>query len=262
MKRRYFIGIFSALIAGCKKVFVDENDNYSEETINSSEIIEMSSTKVQVGPRLRSPTVAAGTTASNGWNGFKPLEVISTTKVRSTFDGVKLAGKANQMEVGLTVLIGDFELQMGYRKAGSSTVPFTDYLMKTPVTINILNGGIANFFLNAKNTFEIYKSGTATYRYALNGGDVVEYVFLDDLPIKETNVATLTIGGGKFPKINYYPALEYESGGNYISAIHGRNLYGASNVGFEGKLQNVLLRDNEVNSGTSIAKTDYGASLW
>lgn len=209
-------------------------------------------------------SAATGTLSTSGFNGCKVVEAISTTKVKSTFDVKKLSGKSTaQIEVGCEVVIGDFVFQMGYRKNSNTTSPFTDYDYRTPMnSISFLNGGRGPFTFNAKNVFEIYKYSTAVYRYALNGTDIIQFEMLEDLPITHANLHILTISASKIPTINFYPAIEYESGGNYIHALGGRNTYGAGIAGFEGSEQDGSLRDNELNAGSSIPFTDYAATLW
>jgi hypothetical protein len=191
------------------------------------------------------------------FNGAKVHETIKTTRCRSTFDGVKLTG-GNQMEVGFQVVVGDLVLQMGFRKSGNKTIPFTDYRTSRPV--NVINGD-GPFYINAKNTFEVYRHGL-NYRYKRNGVDILEFVFDSEVFITDANVHTLAIDVRKFPKVNFYPAVEYDIDGAYVSAFSGINIYGNSIVGFEGREQNISLRMNEVNAGSSIAKIVYGSKLW
>lgn len=266
MDRKFFIKIvglatLGSLLNSCRKYTFEST--MIQETITRDLTQKLYNMANETENVRNSSRTGSTTTISNGFNGCETVEDISTTRVKSTFDAVRLSGKSTyQIEVGMLVSIGDLVLQAGYRKAGSKTIPFTDYSYKTPVTINILNGGTAPFTLNAKNTFEVYKYATATYRYRRNGVDVLEFVLQSDLDITYANVHTLTIGGGSIPTVNFYPAIQYDSGGNYIHAISGKNVYGASNVGFEGNIQNNSLQDNELNAGSNIAKTGYGVTLW
>lgn len=264
LKLTGFTGLLLALDS-CRKYTGDLFDPiWIKETITedkTNKLINMAN--VAENFRNSGRVSVSSTTSLNGFNGCEPLESILTTRVKSTFDGVKLTGKSTiQIEIGMVAVMGHFVLQVGYRKAGSRTVPFTDYSNPDPMVITPLNGGTGPFYTNAKNTFEVYKYAPAIYRYRRNGVDIVQYELLTDVDIKDMNVHTLVIGGGKIPVVNFYPALQYDSGGNYINAVAGRNIYGASDVGFEGQNQNGSLNLCELNAGSTIAKTAYGDLLW
>lgn len=195
----------------------------------------------------------------NGFNGCEPYEDVYTKKAKVTFDAVRFNGKANQAE-----LAADFSIyhpqygvilanQTGLRKRDAKTIPFTDRRVSDIVVTEIIDGYI-NIMWGDKNEWEMYAEDSTHFIFAVNTKKILRFTVPSGSMIVDFNLHSLSVAYSSFPFCNAYPALLRDSSGFYVSPIGIRNIWGESNVGYNGHIQNQTLSHNEINLGGSTPK--------
>lgn len=184
--------------------------------------------------------------------------------VRTTCDVVKFSG-ADKKSLSITMHTDNgYFVQTGYHTFSGSTVPFLQ------VWLNGQQVGTDAVFLanpplnfGGKQSFSIYNvPGTTKWRSTRGGIDCIEFT----LGSQAGNNAVLYTEIGpvaspsKFPKINFYPAIEILIAGQWQMPSSG--IVVVSTWGIEGQLQKPLLRADELNIGTGIPIIPYDTYLW
>lgn len=184
--------------------------------------------------------------------------------VRMTCDVVQFRGN-DKKSLSITMYTDNgYFIQTGYHTSFGSTIPFTQvWLNGQQVGVGVTF--IANPPLNfgGRQSFSIYNVlGTTKWRTTRGGIDCLEIELFSQQGDRATLYTEIgpVLTPSKFPKINFYPAIETYVNGNWQS--HSSGIVTSSTWGIEGQVQNSLLQANELNIGTGIQVIPSGTILW
>ena len=183
--------------------------------------------------------------------------------VKTTCDVVKFKG-SDKKSLSITMYLSNgLFIQTGFHTSFGSTLPFTGVYSgstQVPVNISVINNPVLMF--GQRQSFAIYKVGGNIWRTQVDGIDCFEIDFGSDLigynPVLYTEMYASR--AGRFPNINFYPAIELYNG-TWQGAASGA-VSACYEWGLEGSIQNTSLQMNEVNIGSSYNQLNAGPVLW